>query len=148
MFKEIAEIIIALLPVLVSFSLWRMRPSVISRWVTVVLASAVVAVLAAGFTMLRFSQRCSDTAIACAADQIPRTWYAGVLDAQYSAPCMRCATVMAGDKKPIEFALNELAPIVSAIGTLLCTCLSASVLLRFASWNRAIQRGSYSSNRR
>jgi hypothetical protein len=146
MIKESAEIIIALTPVLISFSLWRMRPQVISRWVAVVLASAVVGVLAAGFTMMRFSHQCADTEVSCPAGEIPRAWYAGVLDAPGSAPCMRCATEMANEKKPIEFALNELAPVVSAIGAVLCACLSASVLLKFASWNRAIKRQDYRSN--
>ena len=147
MTKELIELLIAIIPAVISFLLWRERPAQIARWVMIVFASAVVAVLSAGFTMMRFTVRCVEEPANCAPNQLAAPWHVGLIEYNQTASCLRCAEVNGNGELPLLFSINEITPFASAVSALLCACLSAAILVRFAAWGR-VQRASPQENRK
>lgn len=138
--KELLELVVALSPVLVALALSCSNPRIISRWVVAVLMTAILAVVATGFSMMRFIGRCAGEVPTCGPEQALVSWQPGLIQSAASASCFRCVPLQADPITSITVKMNAWTPHISLIAATVCVLLSGVILVRFARWSRVNYR--------
>lgn len=138
--KELLELLVALSPALIAVVLSCSTPKIISRWVVAVLTTAILAVLATGFSMMRFIGKCVGQVPECGPEQALVSWQPGLIQATSSTNCFRCVPLQADLGISITLKINAWTPHISLIAATVCVLLSGVILARFARWSTANYR--------
>ncbi len=134
--KELLELLLALSPLLVALIVSRSQPTIISRWVGAVLIAATLAVVATGFSMMRFVAKCVDKAPLCELDHVSIPWQAGLIQPVTSLSCFRCVPRTADAITSMTVTMNEWTPRISVVAAAICVLISGLTLVRFARWSK------------
>jgi hypothetical protein len=133
--KELLELLVAMSPVLIALVLSCSTPRIISRWVVAVLITASLAVVATGFSMMRFIGKCSGQVPECGPEQALMSWQPGLIQAASSTNCFRCVPHQADILTSTTVKMNAWTPQISLVAATVCVLLSGVMLVRFARWS-------------
>lgn len=138
--KELLELLVALSPALIALVLSCSTPRIISRWVVAVLTTSILAVVATGFSMMRFTGKCAGQVPECGPEYTLIWWQPGLIQAAASTNCFRCVPHQADIFTSMTAKINAWTPQISLVAATLCVLLSGVMLMRFARWSRVNYR--------
>jgi hypothetical protein len=138
--KELLELLVALSPLLVSLVVGISKPTAISRWVGAVLTTATLAVVATGFSMMRFIAKCTNQLPACGPEHVSTAWQPGLIQTSISQNCFTCVPHQLDFFTGLAVQINAWTPRISVGAAGVCVLVSALILVRFARWSKAHYR--------
>jgi hypothetical protein len=138
--EQLVELMVAISPLLIVLVVNMRPPKAIGSWVGAVLASASLAVLAIGFSMMRFTRTCATAQPSCQDGQTVVPWNPGLIEPGVRRPCALCIPGDPDTVTAIMIQLNACIPAISTVSAALCVILSGLMLIRFARWSKAHYR--------
>lgn len=137
---QLVELMVAISPLLIVLVVNLRAPKAIGSWVGAVLASASLAVLAVGFSMMRFTRTCAQAKPSCQDGRTVIPWNPGLIEPGVRRPCAVCVPEDPDTVTSLLVQLNSLIPAVSTVSAAMCVILSGVMLIRFARWSKAHYR--------